>query len=221
MIAPLQPFAIRGVIWYQGESNRQDVPLYAKLFPQLIADWRSAWNQPELPFLFVQIAPFNGIPPELRAVQTQTWQHTPGTAMVVITDHGAANDIHPTAKEPVGKRLALAARAIAYKEKIVYSGPLVQRATFAQGRVSLAFKFSENGLISQPNEASLRGFSLAGADGKFVEATARIVGNGVEVQAEAVPQPQRVRFGWSNVPNVNLFNRKLLPAVPFDIEVSR
>ncbi len=221
MIAPLQPFAIRGVIWYQGESNRHDVPLYAKLFPQLIADWRAAWKQPNLPFLFVQIAPFNAIPPELREVQTQTWQHTPGTAMVVITDHGAANDIHPTAKEPVGKRLALAARAVAYHEKISYSGPLAESATLSPEGVKLGFKFAESGLVTQPSHANLRGFTLAGADGKFVAATARIVGNAIEVKAEGVPQPQRVRFGWSNVPDVNLFNRELLPAVPFDIAVSR
>lgn len=221
MIAPLQPFALRGVIWYQGESNRHNVPLYGKLFPQLIADWRRAWQQPALPFLFVQLAPFNEISPQLRDVQTQTWLRTASTGMAVITDHGSARDIHPQAKEPVGQRLALVARAVAYGEKITYSGPVIQRATATKSVVKLQFRFSDNGLTSQPSDASLRGFALAGADGKFVEARARIVGQTVEVEADLVRQPQRVRFGWSNVPDVNFFNRELLPAVPFEVAVTR
>jgi sialate O-acetylesterase len=212
MIAPLQPFAFRGVIWYQGESNRGNPPQYAKLFPTLIADWRAAWNQPDFPFLFVQLPPFNAITPELREIQFNVWKKTPNTGMVVITDYGTPNDIHPPVKEPVGRRLALAARAIAYKEPITWSGPVYKSMDRAAEKAVIHFTSTGAGL--KP-EAALKGFTIAGADGKFVPADATVRGNTVEVSSPSVRQPTAVRYGWTNAPEVNLFNQEGLPAVPF------
>ena len=124
MVAPIIPYAIKGVIWYQGESNAGQSRQYRTLFPAMIADWRAKWKQGDFPFLFVQIAPFKGQPPEIREAQFLTLAKSKNTAMAVTTDVGNATNIHPTQKEPVGRRLALAARALAYGEKIEYSGPL-------------------------------------------------------------------------------------------------
>lgn len=215
MIAPLQPFAIRGVIWYQGESNRGNVPQYAKLFPALIADWRTAWQQGDFPFLFVQLAPFGAIPPELREVQTMTWKNTPMTGMVVITDHGSAKNIHPPAKEPVGHRLSLAARAVAYGEKITWSGPVYQTMEKSGAKAVIHFTSTGGGLTASGNDGKLKGFEIAGSDGKFLTADAVITGSSVEVSNPSIHQPEAVRYAWSNVPDVNLFNKEGLPAVPF------
>lgn len=212
MIAPLQPFAFRGVIWYQGESNRFNPAQYAKLFPTLIADWRSSWNQGDFPFLFVQLAPFNAIPPELREIQADTWKNTPQTGMIVITDHGSATNIHPPVKEPVGQRLALAARAIAYREKITWSGPVYQSMETRGEKATIHFTSTGSGL---KQENALKGFTIAGTDGKFLTAEASVQGNTVVVSNPAVRQPSAVRYGWTNTPDVNLFNQEGLPAVPF------
>src|SRR5512137_2355531 len=124
MIAPLQPYAIAGAIWYQGEANAGRAAQYQSLFPAMIQDWRRAWGQGDFPFLFVQIAPHQRMTPEIREAQLLTSQKVPRTGMAVITDVGNETDIHPTKKEPVGARLALAARAVAYGEKLEYSGPV-------------------------------------------------------------------------------------------------
>jgi len=215
MIAPLQPFAFRGVIWYQGESNRGNPAQYADLFPTLIQDWRKAWAQGDLPFLFVQLPPFNAIPPELREIQFNTWKNTPKTGMIVITDHGSAANIHPPVKEPVGQRLALAARAVAYGEKIVSSGPVYQSMESNGSKAIVHFTSSGTGLTTIGSDGILKGFTIAGADGKFVPADAVIRGTDVEVSSPSVSRPAAVRYGWAKVPDVNLFNREGLPAVPF------
>ncbi|HEX7262252.1 MAG TPA: sialate O-acetylesterase [Luteolibacter sp.] len=213
MITPLLPVAVRGVIWYQGESNKDRAKEYQSLFPALIADWRKDFGQPNMPFLFVQVAPFKGMPPEIREAQFLTLRKSPNTAMVVTTDVGDATDIHPTRKAPVSARLALAARAIAYGEKIEYSGPLYDRAKFAEGKATVSFTHTGKGLIAK--DGDLKGFTLAGADGKFVPARAEIVGNSVIVSADAIQHPVAVRYGWANAPEVNLFNADGLPASPF------
>ena len=220
MIAPLQPFAFRGVIWYQGESNRGNPAQYAKLFPTLIADWRAAWNRGDFPFLFVQLPPFNAIPPELREIQFNTWKHTPNTGMIVITDHGSATNIHPPDKEPVGRRLALAARAVAYGEKITCSGPVYQSMETNGSKAIIHFTSSGTGLTAMSDDGIPKGFTIAGADGKFVPADAVIRGDTVEVSSPTVPQPAAVRYGWANVPDVNFFNKEGLPAVPFRASLS-
>ncbi|MGN6644153.1 MAG: sialate O-acetylesterase, partial [Verrucomicrobiota bacterium] len=212
MIAPLQPFAIRGALWYQGESNVSNPAAYEKFSPLMIADWRRVWGD-ELPFLFVQLPPYKGSSPDFREAQFHIWQHTPRTAMVVTTDVGNADNVHPTIKMPVGERLALAARAIAYGEPIEYCGPVFASMTVTSNRAVISFTHLGGGLVAQGG--SLKGFSIAGKDGRFVEADAVIEGSTVVVTSEKVSRPVAVRYGWSKVPDVNLFNQEGLPAVPF------
>jgi sialate O-acetylesterase len=216
-IAPLVPYAIKGVIWYQGESNASRAREYRTLFPRMIADWREKWGQGDFPFLFVQIAPYVGQPPEIREAQFLTLSKSPNTAMAVITDVGEANNIHPKQKEPVGARLALAARALAYGEKIEYSGPLFESAKFDGNRAIVRFQHTGSGL--QAKDGPLKGFTVAGADKKFVPATAEIVGDTVVVSAPEVTAPVAVRYGWATVPDVNLYNKEGLPASPFRSDV--
>jgi len=213
MIAPLIPYAIKGAIWYQGESNNGNSAGYRKLFPDMIADWRAHWGQGDFPFLFVQIAPFNAMRPEIREAQLFSWQTTPNTAMAVTTDVGNAADIHPKNKEPVGARLALAARAVAYGEKIEYSGPVYDKLTVDGSRPILSFTHVGGGLVAK--DGALKGFTVAGADGNQVPAKAEIVGDTVVVTSEQVAAPVAVRFGWANVPDVNFYNKEGIPATPF------
>ncbi len=217
MIAPLLPFPIKGVIWYQGESNNSNAKEYRDRFPAMIADWRKHWKSPKLPFFFVQIAPFKDMSPEIREAQFLALEKVPATAMAVATDVGDANDIHPTNKEPVGVRLSLGARAIAYGEKIEYSGPLYQSMKVSGDKVGIMFSHVGKGLQAKGGE--LKGFTIAGADGNFVPAAAEIRGGAVIVSSKDVPQPKAVRYGWANVPDVNLFNQEGLPASPFRTDV--
>lgn len=213
MIAPLQPFAIAGAIWYQGEANSSRASEYQKLFPAMIKNWRQAWGQGDFPFLFVQIAPHERMSPEIREAQLLTWQKVPRTAMAVTADVGEETDIHPKQKEPVGARLALAARAIAYGEQIEYSGPVYDSMKIEESRAILSFTHLGGGLVAKGGE--LKGFTAAGADGQFVSAVATIKGNSVVVSSPAVPKPVAVRYGWARTPEVNLFNKAGLPASPF------
>ncbi|HEX9047350.1 MAG TPA: GDSL-type esterase/lipase family protein [Verrucomicrobiae bacterium] len=217
MIAPLQAFPLKGIIWYQGEANNSRAREYRELFPLLIADWRHGWGEEDLPFLFVQIAPQNGMSPELREAQFLTLQKTRRTAMAVITDAGDATNIHPPRKEPVGVRLALAARAVAYGENIEYSGPLFESLQVEGSKAVVHFTHVGAGLVAQGGE--LKGFTIAGADKKFVSAKAEIVGDTVEVSSPEVATPVAVRYGWEHVPDVNLYNKEGLPASPFRSDV--
>jgi sialate O-acetylesterase len=212
-IAPLQPYAISGVLWYQGESNSGNARQYRTLFPALINGWRKAWGRGDFPFLFVQLAPYKNTGPEIREAQLQTWLSTPNTAMVVITDAADGTDIHPPDKRPVGARLALAARAVAHGEKIEYSGPLFETMTIEGNRVVLRFKHMGSGLMTKDGE--LKGFMIAGPDKKFVAAKAEIQGETVIVSSDQVQKPIAVRYGWANVPDGNLFNKEGLLASPF------
>jgi len=217
MIAPLQPFAIRGVIWYQGEANATRATQYRTLFPAMMRNWRETWGQDEFPFLFVQVAPHEALPPEIREAQLVAWQKTPHTAMVVITDHGEATNIHPRVKEPVGGRLALAARALAYGEKLEYSGPVVEAIKVEGAQAVLTFTHVGGGLVAKDGE--LRGFTVSDGGTNFVPAAAKIAGQTVVVTSPNVTQPVAVAYGWANVPNCNLFNSENLPATPFRIGV--
>ncbi|HEX9046410.1 MAG TPA: sialate O-acetylesterase [Verrucomicrobiae bacterium] len=217
MIASLLPYAIRGVIWYQGEANVGRERQYRELFPAMIADWRRAWGEGDFPFLFVQIAPFSGMTPEIREAQLFSWQHTKNTAMAVTVDCGDANDIHPTHKQPVGARLALAARSVAYGEQIEFSGPVFESMSTDGGNVVLHFTHVADGLVAQGGD--LKGFTIAGADKVFHPAQAKIVGDTVVVCSPAVSQPAAVRYGWAHVPEANLFNRAGLPATPFRTDI--
>lgn len=213
MIVPLLPYAMRGVIWYQGETNADRSKQYQTLFPALIADWRRLWGVGDFPFLFVQIAPWTGMNPEIREAQLLTMKRTPNTAMAVTLDVGDAKDIHPPQKQPVGERLALAARALAYGEQIEFSGPVFESAEFKRDRAVLHFSHVDRGLVAPGGK--LAGFTIAGADGVFRAATAKIVGQTVEVSADDVRQPMAVRYAWDEAPTGNLFNRAGLPASPF------
>ncbi|MEI6279500.1 MAG: sialate O-acetylesterase [Verrucomicrobiae bacterium] len=217
MVAPLLPYAIKGAIWYQGESNAGKSKEYQTLFPRMIADWREKWGVGEFPFLFVQIAPFNGQPPEIREAQLLTLKKVPNTGMAVTTDVGSATDIHPKQKEPVGARLALAARALAYGEKIEYSGPIFEGLKIEGARALVSFKHVGGGLVAK--DGKLKGFTIAGADKKFVPAKAEIKADTVVVSSPDVAAPVAVRYGWANVPDVNLFNKEGLPASPFRTDV--
>ncbi|OAI56667.1 hypothetical protein AYO49_03845 [Verrucomicrobiaceae bacterium SCGC AG-212-N21] len=221
MIAPLAPYAMRGVIWYQGERNTPRAKQYRTLFPTLIADWRKLWPQGDFPFLFSQLAPF-GSPlkepresmwAELREAQLLTSQTVPNTAMAVITDVGDEKDIHPKRKQAVGARLALAARAIAYSESVPYRGPTYRSHEVKGDRIILSFDHVGAGLECRGTE--LQGFAICGADKKFVNAKAEIVGGSIEVHSPQVAQPIAVRFGWAEYPIVNLWNKDGLPASPF------
>lgn len=223
MIHPLQPYGMKGVIWYQGEANTQEADLYASLFPTMVRNWRSAWGQGNFPFLFVQLAPFDSqaqiaFPNEgewarMREVQLEASRTIPNSAMVVITDVGERHDIHPRNKEPVGHRLALAARALVYGEKIVHSGPAYKSMAVKGDRAILSFDSVGAGLESRG--ARLSGFTIAGNDRRFVPASASIQGDRVVVSSPEVAHPTAVRYGWANYPEVNLYNKDGLPASPF------
>lgn len=212
MIDPLQRFPICGVIWYQGESNSSQPKPYEKLLPSLIADWRGVWGK-DLPFLFVQIAPHKSIHPAFREAQHRIGKSTPNTAMIVTTDIGNLENIHPTFKRPVGERLAIAARALAYGEDINASGPLLREAKFKGNQAIVSFDHVGSGLIAK--NGPLKGFAIAGKDGKFLPATASIEGDSVILHSDKIAEPAAVRYNWSMDPEGNLFNREDLPAAPF------
>jgi sialate O-acetylesterase len=221
MIRPLQPFAIKGVIWYQGESNAGRAYEYRTLFPAMIDNWREDWKLGDFPFLFVQLAPWMAIVKqpqestwaELREAQLLTSQKVKNTAQAVITDVGDPRNIHPPQKAPVGHRLALAARAMAYGETIVYSGPTYDSVEFKDGKAILSFKNVGKGLEAKDGE--LTGFTIAGSDRKWHNAQAKIEGDKVVVWSDEVKEPAAVRYGWYNCPVVNLWNKDSLPASPF------
>lgn len=213
MIHPLIPFTLKGVIWYQGESNAGRAYQYRELFPAMIRSWRTEWRA-DFPFYFVQIAPHYQQSPEIREAQLLTYKTVPGTGMAVITDAGDSLDIHPRDKSVVGHRLALWALAKNYgKQHLVYSGPLYQSAQQEGNQMRIRFSFADNGLIAK--DGLLTGFTIAGANRQFVAARAKIEGNSIVVMSDAVTQPVAVRFGWSTVPHAVLFNNAGLPASPF------
>jgi sialate O-acetylesterase len=217
MLAPLAPFAIRGAIWYQGESNAPRAYQYRTLLPTMIKNWRETFGQGDFPFLIVQIAPY-GKPEEMqwaeiRDAQLYVTQKVPHTALAVTTDVGDEKDIHPIRKEPVGARLALAARAIAYGEKAEYSGPQFESMTVDGDKAILRFTHAGSGLVAR--NGALKGFAIAGDDKKFHEADAKIVGTTVVVSSDQVKKPDAVRYGWAATPDVNLWNGEGLPASPF------
>jgi sialate O-acetylesterase len=223
MIAPLKPFAIRGAIWYQGETNamQKDRLKYYGKMQALIGGWRRAWGY-DFPFYFVQIAPFAGYPegelPALWEAQAASLK-IPKTGMAVATDLVAnVRDIHPIDKIDVGRRLALWALAKEYGRKdLVYSGPLYKSMKIEGSKIRLSFAQVGGGLKSRDGKP-LSEFKIAGADGKFVPAQATIDGDTVVVEAPGVPAPAVVQFGWRKEANPNLLNKEGLPASPFQTD---
>lgn len=224
MIAPLAPYAVKGAIWYQGESNAGRAYQYRTLFVDMIKNWRATWGQNEFAFMLVQLAPFmakkaepgESTWAELREAQLLSTK-LPGVGMAVITDVGDEKDIHPKKKQPVGERLALAARGIAYKERgLVYSGPVYKKMTVKKDKAILTFDHAGDGLEARGGE--LKGFAICGADRKWVWAKAEITGkknDEVTVSSPSVAKPVAVRYGWADYPDVNLWNKNGLPATPF------
>lgn len=226
MISPLLNYSIKGVIWYQGESNTRDPKQYKEVFPAMIKNWRDKWKQGNFPFLFVQLANFMEIssePTESSWAETRQAQFEalslPNTGMAVIIDAGEWNDIHPLNKEDVGKRLALAARHVAYGEKnVVHSGPLYQSHKIKKNKVIITFSNTGSGLMAKGG-GELKYFSIAGADKKFVWAQATIKKNKVVVWSDQVHKPVVVRYAWADNPEgANLYNKEGLPASPFTTE---
>lgn len=221
MLKRIMPYTAKGVIWYQGEANAPRAEQYQTLFPTLIQEWRSDFLNPQLPFLFVQLAnyahPAYGERPmwaELREAQLKTWQTVDNTAMVVSMDVGEKYDIHPIYKEPVGKRLSLAAlnRVYGYKA-LPYSGPIYKKAEFDSEKATLTFDFVYDGLIHK--EGGLTGFTICNADRSFVPAKAWIENGKVIVCSEIIKNPVAVRYCWANWTEGNLYNSAELPASPF------
>lgn len=221
MIQPLANYNIKGIAWYQGESNIPKPEQYQELLTSLINGWRKDWQQPNLPFVFVQLANYSptGIEPEisnwalLREAQMKTLR-VPNTAMVVIHDIGEKEDIHPANKQDVGKRLALAAEKIAYHENVVYSGPMYQSIKITGNQVYVSFNHVGSGLKMVGKQ--LEQFSIS-TDGKnFVPAKAKIAGKRVTVWAENIAKPIAIRYAWADAPEgANLYNKESLPASSF------
>lgn len=227
MIHPLVPFAIRGAVWYQGESNNGEGMLYTDRMQALIAGWRAVWQQGDFPFYHVQLAPFNysrKSPGEDKATtalaeiweaQAESVKRIPNTGMAVINDVGDLKDIHPTNKQEVGRRLALIALAKDYgKKDVVYSGPVYREHAIDGGVVRIKFDHTGGGLASRDGKP-LTWFEVAGADGKFVAAEANVDGNDVVVKAAGVPEPKAVRYAFSQMAEPNLMNKEGLPAGAF------
>ena len=220
MIHPLVPYAICGAIWYQGESNNGEGMLYHEKMKALIHGWRKVWNKPEMPFYYVQLAPYqyggnrNEKLPGIWQAQLKTLD-IPHTGMAVITDIGNPKNIHPKNKQDVGKRLALWALAKTYsQDDLIYSGPLFRQHHITDGKIRVEFDMTGQGLKSRDGKP-LTHFEIAGADGTFHPATANIKGDHLILHSEAVKNPKHVRFAWDQVANPNLVNSADLPASPF------
>ncbi len=219
MIHPLIPYRIAGAAWYQGEANAINAGFaanYHNVLPALIEDWREFWNQGNFPFLIVQLANFRAKPhqdwPTLREAQTRTLS-VKNTAMAVTIDLGEKDNIHPKKKQPVGQRLSLAARAIAYGEDIPYSGPVFRSMRRNGAAIAVKFDHVYDGL--EAKGSTVKGFEIAGADKKFFDAHGVISGDSVIVSHPDVAKPVAVRYAWAAFPVCNLYNSAGLPAGPF------
>ena len=220
MIAPILPYAIRGAIWYQGESNAGRAYEYRKLFPLMIESWRKVWGQGDFPFLFAQLAnfmarkdqPADSAWAELREAQSLTLS-LPKTGQAVIIDIGDEKDIHPKNKQDVGLRLSLAAQKVAYGKDVVFSGPTYDSMKADGGKIVLKFKNVGGGLVAKGDK--LTGFAIAGEDKKFVWADAKVEGDTIVVSSKDVAKPVAVRYAWADNPECNLYNKENLPASPF------
>lgn len=223
MIQPLIPYAFQGVLWYQGESNSGRSFQYRKAFPLLINDWRQKWNNPNMPFYFVQLATFNSSGnsnegcgwAELREAQTLTLS-LPNTGMCVTTDIGNPNDVHPANKQDVGKRLATMALNDVYNKKMVYKGPSFQSMEIKGNQAIVTFKDLGSGLTTPDKYGYVKGFEVAGNDSVFYFAKAFIERNKVILSNDMVKSPVAVRFSWmADASESNLFNKEGFPVVPF------
>lgn len=231
MVVPLVPYAIRGALWYQGESNSPTASIYRKIMETLITDWRSQWGQGHFPFLYVQLAnigktydslPARGGSEAIKREAQLLNLSIPNTAMAVAIDNADPNDmnnVHPKNKQEIARRLVLAAEAIAYGKKLEYSGPIYDKMEVNGNNIKLHFKHTGSGLMAK--DGDLKGFAIAGDDKKFVWATAKLDGNTVVVSSPDVAKPAAVRYGFGNNPPTSLYNKENLPASPFRTDGER
>lgn len=223
MIAPLVPFAVKGAIWYQGETNVGRAPQYERVMATLIRDWRERFTSGgDFPFLVVQLAnflerrdtPVDSEWARLREAQLHVSQNVKNSGLAVTIDIGDAKDIHPKNKQDVGTRLALVALANVYGRKFEYSGPTFKSMKVEGARARLSFEHAEGGLVTKDG-GRLTGFAVAGEDGRFQWADATVEGDTIIVSSPEVKRPVAVRYGWADNPDCNLYNRAGLPASPF------
>ena len=224
MLNPLIPYAIEGVLWYQGESNSSRAQQYKKAFPLLITDWRKKWNQGDFPFYFVQISSFNAnngnsnkgsMWAELREAQSQTLK-LPNTGMCITTDIGNPIDIHPANKQDVGNRLAAIALKNVYKQYRICTGPTYKSMEIQGDKIVVSFDNLGSGLTTPDKYGYVKGFEIAGKDKVFYFARAQIINDKVVVYSEKVPNPEAIHFGWTDdASDNNLFNKEGFPADSF------
>jgi len=223
MIAPVSRYAIKGVLWYQGESNVASPEGYSRLFREMVRDWRDRWKIGDFPFIFVQLANFADMDGGLERwaalrEEQRKCLNIPNTAMAVAVDIGEPNDLHPQDKKTLGQRLALCARRLAHGEHVVHSGPLYRRMEREGDAVRIWFDHAGQGLTTRDGKEPA-GFSVLGPDGIWRPARAVISGDTVLVSHERIREPRHVRYAWANHPaEANLCNREGLPAVPFSTE---
>ena len=222
MIAPLIPYTARGVIWYQGEANAGRPDEYRVLFPAMINAWRTAWDRPDWPFFFVQLAAYGHPSPlwkKLCEAQTFVRDTVKNTGMALAVDCGDEEDIHPRTKQPVGERLALLALDQVYKQPVISRGPAFKKMIIQNGRIRVQFEHVASGLKTRDGDSEVPGFELADTNCKFSSASARIISeNTVEITSTVVTAPVSVRYAWANWPDppVTLQNSAGLPAEPFN-----
>ncbi len=216
MIAPLAGYAMKGVVWYQGETNTAYPDQYHDVLSALVTSWRAAWAQGDFPFLIVQLPNLKNTRfwPALRAAQAQVAKDVPNVGLAVTIDLGDPKDIHPKNKEPVGHRLALVARKIAYNQDVPYSGPTFKSMKIVGSNAVITFDHIYDGLVAKGGDPE--GFEIAGANDKFVPAQAKIDGEKVIVSAKDISSPKAVRYAWENDPKCTLYNKADLPATPFE-----
>jgi sialate O-acetylesterase len=220
MINPITNFAIKGAIWYQGESNASRAYQYRRVFPAMITDWRDQWGSGDFPFYFVQLAnfrmrkdePTESEWAELREAQTMTLS-LPNTGMATIIDIGEADDIHPRNKRDVGKRLAMNALALTYAQQVEYSGPMYESHVVEGNKMIIRLKHAVGMYTS--DEKEVKGFTIAGEDQIFYNADAVIEDGMLIVSSPSVAEPVAVRYAWADNPATNLYNSAALPMVPF------
>lgn len=218
-ILPLDNYPIKGIIWYQGESNAHNREAHEKLFKLLVNSWRTNWNDDRLPFYYVQLSSLDR--PSwtwFRDSQRRMLEEIPATGMAVSSDHGDSLDVHPTCKKPIGERLARWAFNKTYQRNTIPSGPLFRHAAVREGAVYLSFDYAEG--MKSSDDKPLRTFELAETEGIYYPATAAIVGDQVKVSSKEVPHPRYIRYGWQPFTRANLINGADLPASTFRAEIS-
>ncbi len=219
MIKPLQPYTLKGVIWYQGEGNSGRYEEFRTLFPAFVEGWRKTWGNPELPFYFVQLPPYKDASwPLFRQAQLDCANAIPNCGMVVSEGCGDLNDIHPKVKKPIGDRLAIAVSAEVYGQDHLPYGPMHKSVERRGGKLVIDFDHCGSGLTARGD--MLKSFEVAADDGVFVSAEARIVGKTIKVWSEEVSEPATVRYAWAPFPIMDLFNQEGLPASPFVVEAT-